>query len=59
MAAKSHDFVANGVLESQDDTYGDNHHSQSDSHTDGGYTNSRAAHFTFVALVAIYPLGYV
>ena len=53
MTAESHDLVADGVLEPQHDTHGDNHHSQADSHPDDGYTNSRATHIPFVALVAI------
>ena len=33
---------------------GDNHHSQPDSHADGGYANGRFRDFTFVFVVAIY-----
>ena len=53
MTAESYHLVADCVLESQHHTHGDNHDSQADSHSDDGYTNSRATHFPLVALVAI------
>ena len=59
VAAKTHYLVAYGMLESQHYANRYYHHSQTDSYSDGSYTNSWATHFSFVALITIYLLSYV
>ena len=59
MTAKAHNLDTDGVLESKHYANRYNHHSQSDSHTNGSYMNSWATNFSFVALIAINSLGYV
>ena len=50
MRAEAYYFVANGVLETQDYRYRDNHHSQTDSYTHRGYADSRNADIMFAFL---------
>ena len=58
MTAESHHLVADGMLESQDHTHGDDHHRQSDGNTDGRNTNGRTTHLSFVALITVDSLCY-
>ena len=57
MAAEAYHLVLYGMFETDDDADRDNHHSQTDSHPNGSYTNGRAADFTMVAVVGINPFG--
>ena len=58
MSTKTDHLVADGMLETEYHTYGDNHHCQTDRYTVGSNTDSRTTDFPFVALITIDFLGY-
>ena len=58
VASESHHLVADGMLESQHHAYRHDHDGESDGNASGGYMDSRARNFTFIALVAIQFLCY-
>ena len=58
MAAEAYHLVTDGMLESEHNADGDNHHSQTDSDANSSDADGRTAHFTFVALIAINAFGY-
>ena len=58
MTAEAHHLVADGMLESKNNAYGNNHHSQPDGNTNSGDSDGRTAHLTFIALITIDTLGY-
>ena len=53
VASETDYLIPDGVFESQNDTYTNHHHCQSDCHTNGGNTNSRTGYFLLVSLVGI------
>ena len=58
MSSKTYHLIANGMFEPEYHTHGNNHHSQTDGHTNGGNTNGRATNFSFVALITVDLLSY-
>ena len=58
MVAESDDLVSYGMLETKYYRDGDNHYSQANGNTNGGYRNNRATNFLLVALIIVYPLCY-
>ena len=58
MIPETHHLVAYGMLESKHHAYGNDHHSQSDGHSNGGYMNCRTTYLAAVALVIVNTLGY-
>lgn len=57
MAAESHYFVADSMLEPHHNAYRDDHDGKSDGDPNGSYTNSRTAHLAVVAIIGVDPMG--
>ena len=57
MVAEAYHFVADGVLETQNDAYGNEHDGQSDGYAQGGYLHSRTTDAMLVVLMVINLLG--
>ena len=51
MTAESHHLVADGVFKPKDNAHRNEHHSQSDSNTGNGNTNSWTRHAVFIVAV--------
>ena len=58
MSPKAYHLISDGMFEPEYHTHGNNHHSQTDCNTNGGYTNGRATYFSFVALITVDLLSY-